>query len=156
MLGVCFFCNKNDNGVIALPGRIDAEDSEAPRRAVIDFTPCPECKGFMEQGVILISVREPKNEEEECNPYRTGGWVVVKEEFIKRVVQPEDHAKAICKKRVAFIPDEAWNALGLPKAVREHQEKQEEKYNASTKSSGDKKQRGPKKKTSCIGRGGGS
>lgn len=48
------------------------------------------------------------------NPCRTGGWVVVAEKFIKRVIHPPELVEHMLQTRFAFVPDEAWNKLGLP------------------------------------------
>lgn len=107
---LCFFCNKPKNEVI-LAGRLKG-DVEAPRAAVWDQRPCAECKGFMERGVILISI---KNGESGDNPYRTGGWCVVTEDFVRRLVTSEFLCDEILRQRVAFVPDEAWDTVGLPR-----------------------------------------
>jgi len=128
-LDQCFYCMK-DKGVI-LFGRLrekQAEalrksglihdsglDPEAPRRICLDYVPCDECAGYMEQGVILISVDEEKSKGDLKNPYRTGGWVVVKEDAIRRMVTPSELAESIVLRRVAFLPDEVWDKLGLPR-----------------------------------------
>jgi len=127
----CFFCNE-PKGVI-LYGAIGMKkqealktaglsvepDGRAPNGLVMDLEPCAKCKGYMKQGVILISVRSTDDPEEQKNPYRTGGWVVVKDEYIKRAVTPKALVKELLKKRVAFIPDEAWDALGLPRGEQD-------------------------------------
>lgn len=109
---VCFFCNEAKNEII-LAGQLQG-DQEAPHAAVWDKRPCDKCKELMQQGVIFISVREG---EQGANPYRTGGWVVVKEEAVRRIVQPTELLADILKSRVAFVPDEAWNKIGLPRAA---------------------------------------
>ena len=108
-MGVCFYCGQ-DNGEIVLPGRLPA-DAEAPRRAVWTMYPCDECKEWMVKGIILISVRVGSDEK---NPHRTGGWVVVKEEAVRRIIVPEHLAETIIVRRVAFVDDETWRAVGLP------------------------------------------
>ena len=108
----CFYCMK-DVGV-ALFGKLE-DDAEAPRR--ICFGPgnaCDECKGYMEQGVILISVDESRSTDKD-NPYRTGGWVVVRDKAIKRIIAPPELVRDVLKRRMAFVPDEAWDMLGLPR-----------------------------------------
>jgi hypothetical protein len=157
----CFVCMK-DVGVV-LFGKVKG-DQEAPRRVCFgpNSEPCDECKGYMKQGVILISVREPaerlhictdcKHEwlspvykaeessnisgiqspncpscdsrnvaispgevEDPKNPYRTGGWCVVREDFIKRAFQPEELVNQVLGSRMAFVGDETWDAMGLPR-----------------------------------------
>lgn len=106
----CFFCGK-DKGLI-LFGKLK-DDVEAPRQICMNHEPCDECVGFMKQGVILISVDESKTDDPQ-NPWRSGCGVVVSEDFIRRTVQPE-LAEQILKQRVSFVPDEAWDLLGLPR-----------------------------------------
>lgn len=109
-LMTCFYCGE-DSG-IALFGHLP-NDAEAPFRAgVIDNVPCSKCKEYMKQGIILISVR---NGESGKNPYRTGGWLVLKEEALSQMgIQPQELLDSILKRRVAFIPDDTWAMLGLP------------------------------------------
>lgn len=107
----CFYCGEDKNEII-LPGRLP-NDQEAPRGMVWDKAPCDTCAGYMEQGVILISVKD--SEEDSDNPYRTGGWVVVSDEAIAKIVQPKELADDILGRGVAFVPDEAWDAIGLPR-----------------------------------------
>lgn len=106
---LCFYCNAPKNEVI-LAGRLKG-DVEAPRAAVWDKVPCDKCLEMMQMGVILISV---KDGEENDNPYRTGGWVVVTEDFVRRVVQPVELLEHILMRRMAFVPDTVWEHMGLP------------------------------------------
>jgi len=113
-LSLCFYCQQEKNEIV-FPGLLrGTNDAEARRKAVWDEEPCDACKGHMAQGVILISVDEKLTGEDTNNPYRTGGWCVVTDDFIKRVVDPPGLLRMILKKRVAFIPDDAWKKLGLP------------------------------------------
>lgn len=110
----CFVCMK-DVG-LALMGRLPG-DAEAPRRICPDREPCEECKEFMKQGIILISVDEERTEDRE-NPWRTGGWVVVKEEAFVRIFGNDEASglvEAAVKSRVCFVPDGVWDIVGLPR-----------------------------------------
>lgn len=49
------------------------------------------------------------------NPFRSGCWVVVAEQFITRVIHPPELVEHMLKVRFAFVPDAAWDRLGLPK-----------------------------------------
>ena len=126
-LDVCFLCQE-PRGLV-LFGRMGTSvqkalganysemrnDPEAPRKLTMDMEPCDKCKGYMEKGIILISVDE-KLTEDMKNPYRTGGWCVVKEEAVRRWgLQPAKLLEDILKKRVAFLPDDAWDFIGLPR-----------------------------------------
>jgi len=101
----CFLCGE-DVGV-ALFGKMKG-DVEAPRSCILDYEPCSKCKDYMKQGVILISVRNNDKD------YRTGGWVVVTDDYIKKAFLDPDQ---ILKKRAAFIADSAWDLLGLPRGM---------------------------------------
>jgi hypothetical protein len=87
----------------------------------------------MEQGIILISISDDTKEEDMKgkipNPYRTGGWCVVKQSFVERVMKPDDPMLDFMRRhRFAFITDQAWDFLGLPR--------EEVKLNDSTTESG--------------------
>lgn len=116
-INVCFYCGEDKNELV-LPGRLKG-DVEAPRRGVWDKKPCDTCKGYMEQGIILISVDEAKTTDRE-NPWRSGGWVVIREEAFRRMFTGDvvEHA---CKARVCFVPNEAWDMLGLERPGKEVQ-----------------------------------
>lgn len=120
-LGICFYCGES-SGEIVLAGRLPG-DAEAPRSACWSMNPCPKCAEYMKQGIILISVRdndEPKEGRpipKDYQPYRTGGWVVVKEHFITMYLRGEA-AQLILEKRYAYVPDTVWDSfLGLPRPL---------------------------------------
>jgi hypothetical protein len=109
---VCFYCWKEKNEVI-LAGKIGEEDIEAPKGKVWDMEPCEGCKGWMKEGVILISV---KDGETGGSPWRTGGWVVVKEEAVKRMFQGEI-MDGLLRVRVGYVEDKVWDMVGLPRGT---------------------------------------
>ena len=110
-IGVCFYCQEDD-GTVVLPGMLKG-GGEAPHRAVWTKEPCPTCKGHMAHGVILIAVRDGESGE---NPYRTGPWVVISENWVNRVVKPPMR-ESLLSRRVAFIEDAVWAQLGLPRGA---------------------------------------
>lgn len=99
---VCFWCGKDKNE-IALLGRIREKtknryganvtkrdsDIEAPRRMVIDYEPCDECKKMWDSGVAVIEVQEtpinPDQPEIQKGLYPTGRFAVVTVEGADRV-----------------------------------------------------------------------
>lgn len=107
----CFVCGE-DVGVL-LDRRLK---KSLPHRTCITKAPCSKCEEHMKNGIILISVNKTLTDNAE-NPYRSGGWVVIKEEAVRRIIQPEELLEDICKKRMAFVPDDAWDALGLPRGA---------------------------------------
>lgn len=105
----CFYCGEAKG--VALLGHIKG-DKAAPRAACFDVEPCDTCAGHMKAGVLLISVRDG---ESGPDPYRTGGWCVIKEEALARILNNAALIADIAKKRVAFLPDQVWDAVGLPR-----------------------------------------
>ncbi len=113
------------------------EDREAPRDTCSGGI-CSKCEGYQKAGIILISIRDgegdrmrearqrarSKHESSSRrnqpfffldNPYRTGGWVVVKEGAVERMLQstPEIWAETQ-KRRVLFLEQAVWDTFGLP------------------------------------------
>lgn len=118
-LSTCFYCGGDKNELI-LPGRLKG-DVEAPRKAVRNMEPCDQCKHFMERGVILIEVDEAKTTDRN-NPYRAGGWCVIKDEAIARIITDAAMREQILKSRVAFLPTEVWDAIGIQRGNGTHPE----------------------------------
>lgn len=118
-LSQCFYCGGDKNEVV-LAGLMKG-DREAPRKAVWSMEPCDQCAHFMKEGVILIEVDEAKSTDRQ-NPHRAGAWVVIKDEAIKRIVTTPELAEDILRKRVAFLPTEVWDAIGLPRGNGTHPE----------------------------------
>jgi hypothetical protein len=100
-ISTCFFCGQDKNELVLLGA---AYKEQAPMHMVMNKEPCDTCKGYMEQGVMLISVRDGEHGD---NPYKTGKIAVVKVEYMQRVSPG-------FKGRIAFIEDSVWTKLGLP------------------------------------------
>lgn len=110
-MGICFWC-LGDKEVV-LFGRLQG-DVRAPHQVIVDREPCDACKKYAEAGVILISVRDAPGDDPK-NPYRTGGWVVLKDAAIRRLIRSEELLAHVLKTRLAFVPDAIWDALELPR-----------------------------------------
>lgn len=110
-LSACWFCGGDKNELV-LPGRLP-DDAQAPHRAVWNREPCETCKGHMAAGVICLEVIESGPVQGE--PTRTGNMAVVRDEAIRRIVNDPELAASIIRKRVVFLPREAWMLMGLPK-----------------------------------------
>ena len=111
----CFYCG-GDKNLILLVGKLPG-DVEAPRNAVWDTEPCDKCAEYMTKGVIMISVKDEDTGKD--NPYRTGGWVVVTDEFLRRLLADAALAEDIIKKRFSYCPDGLWDQIGLPRGPDE-------------------------------------
>lgn len=108
----CYYCMKEKNELLLL-GKLPG-DAEAPRKIVANLEPCDECAELMKQGCILISVRDGETGN---NPYRTGGWAVVKDSAVQRLRKAADDPSVVDKileARFAFIENKTWKMMGLP------------------------------------------
>ena len=75
----------------------------------------------MKDGIILVSISDKTTTDAvdgdtlEQNLMRTGGWAMVSEEQIRKRIKNPDMVQKIIEERLVYIPDEAWDALGLPR-----------------------------------------
>ena len=114
----CFYCQ--EDSTILMNTRLTehyARQVESAHGKVIDMTPCPQCEEYMAQGVILITIDDSKsgkdwNKADIPNPYRTGGWFVVRDESLYKWM-PEEFADFAVKHRFMFIEHEAAEHVGL-------------------------------------------
>lgn len=111
-VGQCFLCLEDCD--VILFGQLK-NDKEAPRKVCLGPQHrCSKCEELTKEGIVFISVDDAKSKDMQ-NPWRTGGWVVIKEEAVKRIVHPPELLKSILGARFAFVPDDAWDMLGLPR-----------------------------------------
>lgn len=105
----CYFCGKDKNEIIMNRVLTDkmAGKIEEMHGKVIDTEPCDECKKLMEQGVMLIEVKD------DMPDYRLGAISVIKDEAISRIF-PEEQANQLLKMRAGFISESLWHMIGLP------------------------------------------
>ena len=111
-ISVCMFCGK-DKGEIALFGKIGKDDLEAPRRAVLDYEPCDECKAAMSKGVAIIGVTtapnnpgQPPIQENDGTPlYPTGNMVVMSPDGVRRMFANHPMIDHIIAHKKTFADD---------------------------------------------------
>ena len=133
----CYFCGGDDKIVLntLLTGQM-AKKVEEMHGMVIDMEPCPKCREFMKQGVILLTIdseksepgwnkppsmdqgnpfyRKPSDRRQFIpNPYRTGGFFVLKDIAIEQCIHPEAMAQWALKHRWMFIEHKAAEMIGL-------------------------------------------
>jgi len=133
----CYFCGESDRILLATRYNQKGEplkDLGPMHGKVVDMEPCPQCKEYMEQGVILIGIDDAKSEpnwfkERIPNPYRTGAWSVIKEEAFDRLplCGPEaDRIKEFAKKqRFMFVEHQVLVNLGIVKEKPDEGEMQQ-------------------------------
>jgi len=106
-MSTCYLCGETKE--ILLDTRLR---NKLPHSACYDKEPCTKCKDYMKQGIIIISVRDGEFGD---NPYRTGGWWVVKEQVIIDIIHDEEPRNNILKERVLFMGDKVCDNIGLKK-----------------------------------------
>ena len=107
----CFYCGEDDKIIIGkrlVKGKSKIEEAHGK---VIDYEPCNKCKEYREQGIILITYDEQLTSDM-TNPYRTGGFFVVKDKAIERMFGKEFANNAL-EKRAGFISHEIAETVGL-------------------------------------------
>src|SRR5882724_2104754 len=91
-LAKCFYCLEAGEIIIQTRNILRPDPRvERMHDKVCSMSPCSKCAGYMKQGVILITIDEGKsapdwNKAQMPNPYRTGGFFVVKDEAVKRML----------------------------------------------------------------------
>lgn len=100
-------------GEIALLGRIktpENDDVEAPKRMVLDYEPCEECKAHMEQGFTVMEATSEPNDATNMpfqpGVFPTGRWLVLRQEAKKLVFPETEDGDAKC-----FVGHELYEKL---------------------------------------------
>lgn len=110
----CFWCGRDKN-MIALMGKIDRQDSQAPMGVIMDYEPCDECKELFSKGIHVIGVTDkpvvkgmfPILQDDKNTFYPTGSMFVAKEEFIERFLKANDSEEMledVLEKKVLLMP----------------------------------------------------
>lgn len=114
----CFYCGGSNELLLATRYYRDANGHMQPAKdlaplngAVVSQRPYQECEGFMKQGLIVISTRDGETGD---NPYRTGGFWVLKDEAIERIFGKA--AEPVLKRRCCFMENSMAKQLGFPNA----------------------------------------
>jgi hypothetical protein len=123
-VGVCFWCGEDD-GTVLLAGKMKSteedSDPEAPRRMCASLEPCKQCEENMALGITLMEATDEEISRVEGfssshavrKPVPTGRWWVLKEDAIRRLVQPPELVEHILKAGKSYIDPETAKSLGL-------------------------------------------
>ena len=112
---ICFWCGKEKNEV-ALLGQINKEDAEAPRRVIMDYEPCEQCKELFSMGIHIIGVStEPIVEtmfpivnDDNIKLYPTGSMFVSTKEWVTSFLTANNQQSMlenVLSSRVLMLPD---------------------------------------------------
>jgi len=120
----CFFCGGSNNILLATRYHQTSNHIMVPDHSlktyhdkVIDLEPCPKCQDYMEQGIILITINDERSDEgwekqHIPNPFRVGGFFVVTEAAIRRLLDGS-MLEWCLKHRWIFIDYKAAEQIGL-------------------------------------------
>lgn len=113
---ICLICGRQhkDDSAILMDTRFTTKEIAQKREAEMskpsDYGDCNECKANKEKGIVLIGFDESKSDftvkPQGAGFYRTGQYLVVKEESYKRFPFPQEHIDAGLKHRCMFIPEQ--------------------------------------------------
>lgn len=114
----CFYCLEGDR--LILNTRLTRKPPSwvcNVDRHVVDMDPCPKCNKLMQQGIILITIDPSKSDpgwekKPIPNPYRTGGFFVIKQDALKKFL-PGSLFEYAVKSRWIFIEHTAAEQIGL-------------------------------------------
>lgn len=109
VLTKCFVCGEDSDILMSTRGLASKEaikKFESMNGKAVTKEPCNKCKDYMKQGIILISVKDGESGD---NPYRTGNFVVMKQEAAERIFTGIDFNK----QRICFVEDTVWQKVGL-------------------------------------------
>ena len=115
----CFICMKIYDGDIVMNTKLTkplakkVKEMHGKVTEIMD-KPCDECAGHMKKGIVIVSVQEGSDRN---NPHRTGGFWVVTDDYIKRILSDEqgmtEMREAVLKTRMLFMEHEACEKMGL-------------------------------------------
>lgn len=112
---VCFWCGKDKNKV-ALMGKIDKEDSEAPHRLIMNYDPCDACSELFSRGIHVIGASThpivptmfPIIDDGNTKLYPTGTMFVASEDWTKEFLKAnhqENMIDNVLAKKKLVMPD---------------------------------------------------
>lgn len=130
---ICFWCGKEKNQV-ALLGKIDKKDSEAPKRIIMDYEPCNECKELFSKGIQVIGVSEkpimenmfPIMVQEDKEFFPTGAMFLSSKEWTKAFLEENnpEMVDMVMEKQVMLMDNEIVEEL-----IKQYQEVEQAEEN---------------------------
>ena len=93
---ICAWCGQKKNE-IAMLGKIDREDSEAPKNCILDYVPCDHCAEQWSAGVAILEAttkrpepyRPPMKQDKGVDIYPTMRMVVIRAESASQIFGQE-------------------------------------------------------------------
>ena len=110
-LELCFFCGEA-KGVL-LDRRMR---NVLPREGVYNYDPCNKCGMEMQQGIMVIEIKDGEQEANPDNPYRTGRQWIIREEAMYKWFRPEVEKlrDQIMRQRFVLMEQHVCISMGMP------------------------------------------
>lgn len=115
----CYYCGESNEIILnrKLTKPMAAKVKEVDGK-VLTMNPCTKCEEYMKEGVILITIDPYKSDagwEKEAmpNPFRTGGFFVIKDDAFKDMINDSGLVEWGLDKRWMFIEHEVGVMWGL-------------------------------------------
>jgi hypothetical protein len=109
----CFYCGDDSDIIInSKLTEANAKNVETLHGKVITTEPCTTCKTYMEVGIIVITY-DPDKTTDSNNPYRTGGFFVIKEDAVRSWYDNDDAFNEINNVRCLLMEHKLAEQLGL-------------------------------------------
>ena len=127
---VCRACMTEMDGDLVMNKRLNKSQAKAVKAMHGQVTGwadkfCDECEGYSKLGIILVTVDSDKSEDND-NPYRTGGFFVLKVAAVKRLLKDQkEMLKNALEHRMMYIDHNIAVELGLFKNIEDEQAKQD-------------------------------
>lgn len=117
----CFFCG-GDNEILL---HMRLGDISAAHGKIVNTHPCNKCKELMTKGVILLGMDESKSERDWNkgsipNPYRTGEFIVMRDDAVRRLISEPTMVEWAIKHRWMFCQTEVMQMfMSQDKAIKD-------------------------------------
>lgn len=108
---VCCICG-DDKGEVMMLGELP-QGAKVSKYTVLDLEPCDECKADMRRGIVLVEI-EKGDPAKMRDIHRTGNVAVVEESEVENLTDDASIVSRVRETRFAFVPEDAWERLGLP------------------------------------------
>ena len=119
----CFYCGGNSDILMnKTPTKHLAKKVESMHGKVVSMEPCQTCKEYMKLGIIAITYDE-KLTDDKKNPYRTGGFFVLAEHTIAKLIDDEELLRHILSSRFFFMQHEVAETTGLFEMAKDTESK---------------------------------
>jgi hypothetical protein len=124
---ICFWCGEEKNE-IAMLGKIDREDSKAPKAMIFDYEPCDKCKELFDKGIQVIGITDtpiikdmfPIVDTDSTTVYPTGCFYIAPVDWVEEFLKDNGHPEMVdevLKSKKLLLPNDF--VLSVIKEIQE-------------------------------------